>query len=145
MTTKAEKERILREDRKKQAAKKQEEESFWKKQNDMDKFVTETRTRKVIQTIFEPLMNNQIDMQTKIEYDVEDKLNQLFDRMEAAEYVIYKTEKPDDRFTDIYERLTNVEKTRAQDVEANKHLRTSMEDKMAQNFFDIDCRIKGLD
>ena len=111
----------------------------------MDKFVTETRTRKVIQNIFEPLMNNQLDMQTKIEYDIADKINQLFDRLTAAEYVIYKTEKPDDRFTDIYDRLSNVEVTRAKDVEANKHLRNDLETKMAETYFDIDCRIKGLD
>lgn len=31
---------------------------FWQKQSEVEKFVTETRTRKVIASIFEPVMEN---------------------------------------------------------------------------------------
>jgi len=83
----------------------------------------------VIASIFEPLMDNQLLLQQKIEFDMVKQINDLNDRMSAAEYVIYKTETPDTRFTAIYDKLTHVETTREKDVEDNKYLRSSLEKK----------------
>jgi len=72
-------------------------------------------------------------------------MNDLNDRMSAAEYVIYKTETPDTRFTAIYDKLTHVEATREKDVEDNKYLRSSIEKRCDEVLFEIDVKIKGLE
>ena len=82
--------------------------------------MTETRTRKVISTIFEPLMDNQTLLQQKIEFEMTKQLSNLEDRMQAVEYSLYKTEVPDTRFSSIYDKLTYLEATREKDIESNK-------------------------
>ena len=68
-------------------------------------------------------MDNQAEIQRKVEFDLKTQINELYDRMSAVEYALYKTEEPDTRFSAIYDKLTHIEMTRAKDVEANAHLR----------------------
>ena len=82
---------------------------FWKKQNDLEKFVTETRTRKVIAQIFEPLMDAHSDLKTKVEHDTVNQIQELYDRLGRVEYALYKTEDPDTRFEAIYDSLKRIE------------------------------------
>lgn len=122
-----------------------EETDFWQKQNDIDKFVTETRTRKVISTIFEPLMDNQTLLQQKIEFEITKQLSNHEDRLNAAEYSLYKTDVPDTRFTSIYEKLTFLEASRQKDIESNKAMQLNIDNKFQETLFAIDCKIRDLD
>ena len=71
-------------------------------------------------------MDNQVLLQNKIETEVTRNISDLLDRMNAVEYVIYKSEEPDTRFSDIYDKLIHMEAARSKDIENSKHLRDNL-------------------
>ena len=44
---------------------------FWQKQSDIDRFVSETRTRKMIQEVCLPMLENQTSLQAKLTGEVD--------------------------------------------------------------------------
>ena len=82
---------------------------FWKQQTDMDRFASETRTRKMIQEVCLPMLENQQTLQNKLDKEVDKKLEELSERLGKAEYGLYRSDKPDTRFDKIYKRLEEVE------------------------------------
>ena len=44
---------------------------FWEKQGDLDRFVNETRTRKMIQEVCLPMLENQTSLQAKLTQEVD--------------------------------------------------------------------------
>ena len=88
---------------------------FWQRQSDIDRFVNETRTRKMIQEVCLPMLENQKSLQAKLSGDVDKTLNELSDRLDRAEYALYRSDKADTRFDKIYSRLENLEITHKKD------------------------------
>lgn len=87
----------------------QESEAFWQRQNDVERFTQETKTRKLIQDLVMPILDNQTSIHQKIEFDVMTSLNDLTDRLQRVEYALYKSENPETRFDNIYEQLQSLE------------------------------------
>ena len=58
---------------------KSNDDGFWKRQSDIERFTNETRFRKMILEITNPILDNQIDLQTKIEKNIMIKLEDLMD------------------------------------------------------------------
>ena len=56
-----------------------------------------------------PLLDNQLQMQTKMEENVMVKLNDLIVQMKDVSYALYKSENPDTRFEKIYQKLIQLE------------------------------------
>ena len=90
-------------------------------------------------------MDNQAEIQKKVEFELKTQINELYDRMSAVEYALYKTEEPDTRFTEIYDKLSHVEMTRAKDVEANAHLREQLDSKFDDTLFKVNSQIQSLE
>lgn len=65
--------------------------------------------------------------------------------MEAVEYVIYKTENPDNRFAQIYDKLTYLEASRQKDLDANKTQRINIDNIVDETMFKLDCQIADLE
>ena len=99
-----------------------EEKKFWNKQNEVDRFATDTRTRKIIQEVTMPILDNQLSLQNKIEFDIMKRLEDHHDRLEAVEYALYKTENPDSRFEKIYASLAEYEVNRRMDKQSFEDL-----------------------
>ena len=55
----------------------------------MDRFTSDTRTRKIIQDLTMPILDNQMKLQQKVEFDIEVKINDITDRLERAQYALY--------------------------------------------------------
>ena len=62
-----------------------------------------------------PILDNQLQMQQRIEHEVMVKINDIYDRLIRAEYALYKTEIPDTRFEKLYKKLTHIEASRLKD------------------------------
>ena len=88
---------------------------FWKQQSDMDRFAQETRTRKMIQEVCLPMLDNQTSLQAKLSQDVEKQLSELSDRLDRVEYALYRSDKPDTRFDKIYRQLEALETAHTKD------------------------------
>ena len=52
--------------------------------------------------MYEPLVENQTNMQLKLKNEVDRDLLDHTDRINALEFVIYSSDKPDSRFEKIY-------------------------------------------
>ena len=62
-----------------------------------------------------PILDNQSKLEATIEHDLRVRMQDLDDRLQRAEYAIYKTEKPDTRFERIYDQLSSLEANRKKD------------------------------
>ena len=122
-----------------------EEKKFWNKQNEVDRFATDTRTRKIIQEVTMPILDNQLSLQNKIEFDIMKRLEDHHDRLEAVEYALYKTENPDSRFEKIYASLAEYEVNRRMDKQSFEDLQRNIEQQLKDSVFDMDCKIRELD
>lgn len=62
-----------------------------------------------------PILDNQLNLQNKIEFDLMVKLQDVTDRLEKVQYALYQTDVPDTRFNQIYDRLSWLEASRKKD------------------------------
>ena len=60
------------------------EAKFWQRQNEVDRFSNDTRTRKIIQEVTLPILDNQLHLQNKIDFDIMVKLSDLHDQMKRV-------------------------------------------------------------
>ena len=58
--------------------------------------------------------------------EVDKHLEDLEKRMKAVEYSVFKTEDPDTRFSEIYDKLSKVQSKHAEDLEETRDIKTDM-------------------
>ena len=92
-----------------------------------------------------PILDNQLELQTKIEQDVMTRLNDLQDRLVAAEYALFKVEVPDTRFERIYTKLTHFEASRKKDWKAVNDQRKEINTQLEDTLFEVNSQMKTLD
>ena len=73
------------------------------------------------------------------------QINDIQDRLSSVEFVVYKSDTPDNRFTKIYDKLVHVEATRDKYITDNKYMRDSIDKKLNETLFEINTQVKGLE
>ena len=111
----------------------------------LDRFAAETRTRKVIQDMLFPVLENQAALQAKIQHDIDRSISAMNDRLERVEYALYKTKKPDTRFDKIYTELSSLQAQRRQDIAACKDQAQNIEEKVMADVSKMQTDLKALD
>ena len=69
----------------------------------------------MVEELTNPLLDNQVEIQSKIENQIMVKINELTDQMEGVCYALYKSDNPDTRFEKIYQKLVHLEAARQKD------------------------------